>query len=292
MIKKYAFCLLLLLTAYACTGSNVQSYSDVEVLSVSVSILPQAYFVERIGGAHVAVNVMVGPGDEPHSYEPTPSQMRVLTQSKIYFSIGVEFEKVWMPRFLAVSPDLRVVDTAAGIERMPMAAAHDGEAAGEPDPHIWLSPALVKVQAQNIYDALVDVDPAHTVDYHAGLESFLSDIDQLDASICSTFSTIKINEFMTFHPAWGYFASEYGLEMIPIEIGGQEPSAEELARTIDLARQYDIRFIFTQKEFSSKSAEAIAGEIGAQVVLVDPLARDWLSNMQTLANAFASALGQ
>lgn len=292
MIKKYAFCLLLLLTTYACAVSNTKSNSDGEVLSVSVSILPQAYFVERIGGAHVAVNVMVGPGDEPHSYEPTPSQMRVLTQSKIYFSIGVEFEKAWMPRFLAVSPDLRVVDTAAGIERMPMAAAHNGEAAGEPDPHIWLSPALVKVQAQNIYDALVDVDPAHTVDYYAGLESFLSDIDQLDASIRNTFSNIKINKFMTFHPAWGYFASEYGLEMIPIEIGGQEPSAEELARTIDLARQYDIRFIFTQKEFSSKSAEAIAGEIGAQVVLVDPLARDWFSNMQTLANAFAGALDQ
>ncbi|MFH1447204.1 MAG: zinc ABC transporter substrate-binding protein [Chloroflexota bacterium] len=292
MIKKCAFCLLLLLTIYACTGSNIQGHSDGEALSVSVSILPQAYFIERIGGAHVAVNVMVGPGDEPHSYEPTPSQMRMLAQSKIYFSIGVEFEKAWMLRFLAVNPDLRVVDTAAKIERLPMAAKHDGDMAGEPDPHIWLSPALVKVQAQNIYDALVDVDPAHTADYKAGLDSFLSDIDQLDASIRGTFATIKINKFMSFHPAWGYFAHDYGLEMIPIEIGGQEPSAEELARTIDLARQYDIRFIFTQKEFSNKSAEAIAGEIGAQVVLVDPLARDWLSNMQTLANAFASALGQ
>jgi len=161
-----------------------------------------------------------------------------------------------------------------------------------PDPHIWLSPSLVKIQAQTIFEALVELDPRHEADYRANLESFLGDIDALDAQIREALAGMENRKFMVFHPAWGYFARDYGLEMIPIEVGGQEPSAAELASLIVEAREGGITVIFAQPEFSSRDAETIAGEIGGEVLLISPLAPDWLDNLGRIAKTFAEVLGR
>jgi len=204
-----------------------------------------------------------------------------------------------MDRFRSVNPDMLVVDTSAGIERMPLPGAHEhdpGEPTGDDhggaalDPHIWLSPRLVKVQAQTIRDALVQVDPEYRVTYDANLQGLLKDIDALDAEIRAMLATKSRRRFIVFHPSWGYFARDYGLEQIPVEVGGQEPSAAELAELISLARQEGIRVILAQPEFSTQAAETIAREIDGQVVLISPLAPDWLDNMRRLANALAQAL--
>ncbi len=277
-------------------------------LAVTVSILPQQYFVERIGGEHVQVNVLVPPGADAHTYEPKPAQLRALARSQVYFTIGVEFEKAWMGRILAANPSLRVVDTTQGIERLPMAAHNEasrltlrdrlraifGRGATpapeeEMDPHVWLSPRAVRQQAQIIYETLAALDPAHREAYQANLAQFLADIAALDQEIAQSLAGLESRTFMVFHPAWGYFARDYGLTMLAVEVGGQEPSPQELARIIALAKQEKIRVIFAQPEFSTRAAEAIAREIGGQVLLISPLAYDWLGNLRGVARAFAAA---
>ncbi len=248
-------------------------------LHVTVSILPQRYFVERVGGEYVAVNVMVEQGASPATYEPQPEQLRALSVADVYFSIGVPFENAWLERFASVNENLLLVDTTQGIERL-------GEP-GNPDPHIWLSPALVKAQSQTIYETLAQLDPAHQGAYRANLESFLADIDALDADIRETLTGVENRKFMVFHPSWGYFARDYGLEQLPVEVGGQEPSAAELAALIAGAKQEGIKVIFAQPEFSTRFAETIAKEIGGEILLISPLAPDWLDNLRRVAEAFA-----
>ncbi len=286
----------------ACTPRGEEAGE--EKLKVTVSIAPQRYFVERIGGERVAVNVMVEPGSSPATYEPRPEQLKALSDAVAYFHIGVAFEDVWLDRIAAANRDMMMVDTAAGIERRPLPADHDHEddgheeeaeadrdtAEGAPDPHIWVSPRLVKVQAENIYAALAELDPEHEAEYRANLDAFVADIEDLEAEIEATLAGVENDEFMVFHPAWGYFAADFGLEQIPIEVGGQEPSAQELAHLIEQAREKNIRVIFAQPEFRTSDAETIAEEIDGEVLLISPLAPDWLENLRRVAEAFAGVL--
>jgi zinc transport system substrate-binding protein len=303
MASRFRFIAVMLVLAALLLGGCGQPATPEPAnrLNVTVSILPQKYFVQRIGGEHVTVNVMVGPGDEPHTYEPKPEQLRALSRSAVYLSIGVDFENAWLDRIASISPEIWIVDMTQGIERMPV-QAHYHEEAGEehasgeepanPDPHIWTLPALVKIQAQTIFDALAQMDPVHKAAYEANLQRFLQDIDALDTDIRQTLQRMENRKFMVFHPAWGYFARGYGLEMIPIEIGGQEPSAAELAELIREAKKEGIRVILAQPEFSTRDAETIAEEIGGEVLLISPLAPDWLDNLRRVAATFAAVLGE
>jgi len=270
-------------------------------LNVVVSIVPQRYFVERIGGDYVSVNVMVEPGNSPATYEPKPEQLKALSGAAAYFSIGVPFENAWLDKIAEANKKMVMVDTIANIERRPMGAHHHhdeaeeeehGDETGAPDPHVWVSPELVKVQSQAIYEALAQLDPAHKDVYKANLEAFIADIDQLETDIKATLSGLKSNKFMVFHPAWGYFAHDFGLEQIAVEVGGQEPSAQELAHLIEEAKEEGIQVVLAQPEFSTTDAETIAREIDGEVLLISPLAPDWLANMRRVAQTFADVLNR
>jgi zinc transport system substrate-binding protein len=265
-------------------------------IRVFVSILPQVYLVERIGGRRVDVSVMVGPGHSPATYEPMPRQMAELSKAKLYFRIGVPFENVWMERVSKSSPDIKVIDTRRGIPLMSMrthdhtehrADHHDR---GLQDPHIWLSLRLTRAVAQNIYEALVSEDPLHQSFYQVNLQSLRRDLDELDAEIVEIVKKAETRKFMVFHPAWGYFAHDYGLEQIPIETEGKDPTAKGLAAVIDEARKEGIKIIFVQKQFSARSAETVANAIGGKVIQIDPLARDYIDNMRRIAQTFAEVL--
>jgi zinc transport system substrate-binding protein len=297
--------------SFASAPTSSQSVGDsaaADTLRVAVSIVPQQYFVQRIGGEHVLVDVMVPPGANPHTYEPKPEQMAGLSDTAAYFSIGVDFEEVWLEKIAASNPNMLVVDTTEGIEKLPMVghdhqdeeeADHTEEGAddhehaaeeGRLDPHIWTSPSLVKTQSQSMYETLVELDPAHKEEYRANLDAFTKDIDALDAEIRQTLENAESRQFIVFHPAWGYFARDYGLEMVPIEVGGVEPSAAEIAEIITVAQDNGIRVIFAQPETSTATAEMIASEIGGEVLLISPLAPDWLDNMRRVAQLFDEAL--
>ncbi|MCJ7825899.1 MAG: zinc ABC transporter substrate-binding protein, partial [Anaerolineales bacterium] len=155
---------------------------------------------------------------------------------------------------------------------------------------IWTSPELGKTIAKSIAAVLVEIDPQHADDYQANLSLLLSDIEQLQVEIKNSVSRMDTRQFMVFHPAWGYFADEFGLEQIPIEINGSEPSASELAQLIDTAKKDKIRVIFAQPEFSTQSANFIASEIGCKVILISPLAEDWFENLRSVSKTFADDL--
>jgi len=304
LTQPFIFLVFISLVLSACAGPAATSNAD--GLTVSVSILPQKYFIERIGGDFVQVNVMVGPGDSPHSYEPKPSQMTALSDSEVYFSIGVEFEHAWMDRISSANPEMLIVDLSQGLELLPAIAhehdeedlVHDEEEADheesehgeEIDPHIWTSPANGAAMAQMIADTLIALDPNHADAYRLNLEEFLADITQLQSEIFATFEGLDSRKFMVFHPAWGYFAQEFGLQQIPVEVAGSEPSAAELTALLSEAKEEDITVIFAQPEFSTRSADTIASEIGGKVILISPLAENWMENLRLVARTFAEVL--
>jgi zinc transport system substrate-binding protein len=269
-------------------------------LPVIVSILPQKYFVQKIGGDRVDVTVMVLPGASPATYEPKPQQMVGLAKSKIYFAIGVPFETHWLRKFKDFSPQMTIVDTQSGIERIAMKAHHHDKDEGEKnskvhtgikDPHIWLAPPLVMLQARNILMGLLKVDPEQRELYEANYKKFIRELLDLDVKLMGRFGGVtQGTRFMVYHPAWGYFARAYGLEQIPIEMEGKDPTSRELRKLIAMARKDGIKVIFVQPQFSMKSANTIAKAIGGQVLFADSLAFDWAENLQKVAAGFESAL--
>ncbi len=278
---------------------------------VTVSILPQQHFLQRIGGDNFQVHVMIPPGHNPATYEPTPQQMKAVSQSVIYFRIGhIPFEKAWMDKIVSNNKNMTVVDTSKGVSLITGMPAHshgepeeskehrhDHEAEhddhhhhGGTDPHIWLSPAAVKIQARHIYDALANTDPANKSLYQNNYNSFISDIDTLDTEMETILAPLKGTKFMVFHPAWSYLARDYGLVQFPIEIEGKEPGVATLKRVIDTAKKENIQVIFVQKQFSAAAAQTVASEIGGRVIAMDPLAPNWLKNMKTIAQTFKETL--
>jgi zinc transport system substrate-binding protein len=281
-------------------------------IPVFVSILPQKYFVEQIGRDLVEVQVMVQPGANPHAYEPKPAQMAAVSKASIFFAAGVPFERVWLKKIAAANPEIAVVHTDQGIEKIFMTRHHHGEEDhheedgthehgqsghdvdyqdhAAPDPHIWLSPPLVIIQSRTITDALKSADPARKDSYEDHFQGFAADISRLDQHLKQTFADKAGSRFMVFHPSWGYFAQAYGLEQIPIEVEGKTPKPAQLKTLIELAREKGIRVIFVQPQFSTKSADLLAKAIGGRVVFADPLGADWMTNLYDLADAFNAAL--
>jgi zinc transport system substrate-binding protein len=274
----------------------------VEKVPVFVSIAPQKFFVEQIGKNLVHVEVMVEPGASPHIYEPKPGQMTAISRARIYFAIGVGFEKAWLKKIGASNPAMMVVRTDEGIQKLPMSThhheddkhrekdLHPGHDHGTPDPHIWLSPPLVMVQASNIVKTLQEVDPANRSEYEVNYRAFVTRVRDLDGELRRLFSGREGMEFMVFHPAWGYFAEAYGLRQVPIEIEGKVPKPAQLKKIIDHAREHNIKVVFVQPQFSSKSAEQVAREIGGEVAFVDPLAPHWEENLREAAAKFKTAM--
>ena len=275
-------------------------------INTVVSILPQAYFVERVGAGRVAVQVLVGPGQSPHTFEPTPKQMADLAQARLYFGIGVPFETRLLDKIRAAYPDLRIVDTAQGIPLRQMTESDepeepqgqagrppslsDGAAQGQPDPHIWLDPMLVKIQARHICEALSQTDPAHASEYEANLEAFEADLEALHGKIAESLAPLKGRELFVFHPAFGYFAQRYGLKQVAVETGGREPGARRIVALIDQAKRRNVKVIFVQPQFSPKTARAVAKAIGGVVAPIDPLAPDYLKNLETMAQRIQEGL--
>jgi zinc transport system substrate-binding protein len=283
-----------------------------EKTPVFVSIAPQKYFVQQIGKERVSVQVMVQSGANPATYEPKPRQMVDLSKTKVYFAVGVPFEDIWLDKIAAANAEMKVVHTERGIAKLPMAAHnhHDEEGKHQAisehehgdhpkagvhdhdglDPHIWLSPPLVKIQIRSILATLKTIDPVHKEFYEANYRQFLADIDQLDGRLRQTFAGRQGLQFIVFHPAWGYFARAYGIEQVPIEIEGKAPKPAQLQALIKHARRKGIKVIFVQPQFSTKSARLIAGEIGGQAAFADPLAEDWMANQKAVADKFKAAL--
>ena len=259
-----------------------------EPIPVFVSIVPQKYFVERIGGEQVKVEVMVKSGESPATFNPNPKKMSLLSQSQLYFSIGVPFETIWIDRIKSIHPNLQFVPLHDKVLTVHEHGTH--HPLSTRDPHIWTSPAKVKVIAQKIKDTLSHAKPEKEKYFEDNLQAFFHDLNLLDKDIRAILGNSDNRRFMVFHPAWSYFAEDYGLEQIAIEHQGKEPGARKLQKIIEEGKRLGIKVIFVQKQFSLSIAESIAKMVGATVREMDPLAEDYLGNMRRTATAISGAL--
>ncbi len=253
------------------------------MIRAAVSVPPQAYFVERIGGPHVEVQVLIPPGASPESYEPSPRQLAGLAHAQLYVEVGhpaFPLEGRYLAPILRRNPGVRAVSMSAGGD--PAAPAED--------PHLWLDPEVVRATSRAIADALAAIDPDHRPVYQANLAAFLADLDALEGEIRATLAAVPRRSFLVYHPAWGAFARRFGLEQIAIETEGKEPGPATLRSLIEQARAAKVRVLFVQPGFPTRSAQVIAEHIGAEVVLLDPLARDWLANLRQVATLLRRAL--
>jgi zinc transport system substrate-binding protein len=279
---------VLAITVAACNTPAPAQLND--KTGVAVTILPQQEFVARVGGDKVIITVMVPPGASPHTYEVTPAQMVQLSKAKAYFKVGspIEFELAWLDKLLAQNKDMLVVDCSEGID---LIESDDPDEPGT-DPHIWTSPSNVKTMVKNVCAGLAQVDPQNRQYYEQNRDSYLQKLDELDAEMEASLADTGNRTFIVYHPAWGYFAHDYALRQLGIEQEGKEPKAAYMSRLINEARVENIKVIFVSPEFDSRSAEAIAREIGGRVVIIDPLAGGYLDNMRKVAAAFREALKQ
>ncbi len=269
-------------------------------LRVFTSVLPLQTFVEFIGGKNVIVHSMVRSGYSPHTYEPTPQQIRALAQADLYIRTGLPFEHAWMKRINASNPAIQILDAHDGLKLRKVEEHvghghqhkhnHNDESGYVSDPHVWTSPPLVGHMAGAIRDRLIEMDPAHSTEYSGNHDRLIQELQELDKYIHNLLASLKNRKFMVFHPSWGYFANTYGLIQKPIEYAGKQPGAKALVALIEQAKQEKVRVIFVQPQFDRRKAALIARSIGGGVVAVDPLASDYFNNMRSVAQQFAMAL--
>lgn len=326
--KIYHAASVILGSFFLLTSCNLNSVEDPDFaaeeipgeqakIAVFVSILPLQDFVEKIGAEQVIVKTLVQPGSSPVTYEPTFRQMKELSEAKVFFRIGVPFEEVLLAKISDLNPELTIIDLRQNITLREMATSfsdfliredlqenqiedghhldHDADNHAEhqhygKDPHIWLAPDLVKIQAATIAAALTEIKPSQTEFFAANLQKFQAELTELAVQIQASFAELETNLFLVFHPAWGYFAESFGLQQIPIELMGKEPSMSQVQRIIDFARRNEIKVIFVQKQFSQAHAQAIATQIGASIVELDPLAQDYLANLRLISETIATNL--
>jgi len=275
-----------------------------------VSILPQKYFVERVVGEMFNIEVLVKPGESPATYEPTTKQMIGLSKAKALFTIGVAFEDNLIPKLKEQYSKLGIVATDKNIikhnpasfveifaeedhtshqhnEEMDEHHHHEGL-----DPHIWLSPDLVKIQVTNIADYFIRAYPEEKSYFEKNRDVFIAELDEVSQEIKQIFINKESREFLCFHPAWGYFADQFNLKQIPIEIEGKEPNPREQEQIIEFAQAQGIKFIFVQAQFDQRVASSIAEQISGSVILIDPLAENYLVNLKNIAIKLAESMGK
>ncbi|MBV8201077.1 MAG: zinc ABC transporter substrate-binding protein [Acidobacteria bacterium] len=255
---------------------------------VAVSIAPAAYFVERIGGARMRVQVMVPPGVEEETYAPSPRQLADLLLARLYVAVGhpaFPLETKSLLPLLAGHPEIRVVAMSRGVALLPMGDAPAASRAG--DPHLWNAPGPVAIAARNIASGLAAVDPSHRAVYLAGLAAFERDLQALDAGFRRVAAGPRPVRFISYHPAWGYLAHEYGFQQLPVEAGGKEPGAASLVTLAMAARREGVRLVLVPVGLPAKATESLASSIGGKVLAIDYMARNWLAEMWRLAAALA-----
>lgn len=314
-----------------------------KTLTVAVSILPLEYFVKRVGGARVSTVVLVGPGQSPHSYEPTPRQMAQLGQASAWFTTDIEFEHALVPKVQSLYPKLLIVDTADGVPTRGLEAHghdideheapvssktkspdvakpekpgasgssgtggstgsigsgtadghgheddHDEE--GGRDPHIWLGKTGALAQAAKIRDTLASLDPPNASTYKKNYDAFADEVQKVFADLARQLAPMKGKAVFVYHPAFGYFLDEFGIEQVAVETGGKEPTQKSLAALIAEARLRKAATIFVQPQFSRTAASSVAKAIGGVVVEIDDLAGDWLGNIRKMGAAIGAATG-
>lgn len=287
------FAIALILIACLSSGCvEPKSAEDDGRIPVAVTILPMKEIASAIGGDRITVTVVVPPGTEPHTFEPTPARIASIAESRIFFRVGLgllPFEDRLVSRLSSQNPDLLVVDLSEGIDLIKGDAGHDHEeshhSTESADPHIWLSPKNGALMAATIARTLIAIDPEGEAIYQQNLDEYQKRTASVDAEVREILGTLPGRRFIVTHDAWGYFAREYDLEQVAVHIGGKEPTAREIQEIIRIAVEDGIRIVCVEPQFSERSARVIAADINGDVVVIDPLPEAYLENFIRVAEA-------
>jgi zinc transport system substrate-binding protein len=285
-IKIFVFSFLLIGILFS--GIVVQAANNSDDLTVAVSIVPQATFVEAVAGELVDVATMVPPGNSPANYSPSPDELMKFADSSIYFSMGVPTDMAnILPEAKDINPDIKIVKLFEEVDKVypPREIAP-----GKRDPYIWLSPKRVKVMVNIITEELSKLDPVNKDIYQKNARSYLDKLDKLDQDIRESLKGVKNRTFIVYHPAFGYFADEYDLKMLAIEKKGKDAAPRTVQDIIDTAKNKNIKVIFYQAEIDSKQSQAIAESIGGKTIKLAPLAPNYIENLKKTAEIFNEVL--
>lgn len=280
------------------TGQGVKEQPEQPQLTVAVSILPHQAAVDRISGGLARSVVLVGPGQSPHAYEPTPRQMSELSQADLWLLSGTEFEHALEDKIAELYPDLDIIDGTQGVTFRSLEAhdhgeeeEHDAENHEEArDQHTWLGREPYLQFIHHALQAMKDHDPANAAVYEQNASAYVAQINESFESLKTDLAYLEGETVLVFHPAFGYFLDEFGLDQEAIETGGKEPTARVLSSIISEAVADGIKTVFVQEQFPTSAAESVADAIGGSVVALNPLAYDWLENIRRMGDALRDAL--
>lgn len=283
LMKKIFYLLILILVLGVSCGRSKDGSED---RIITVSIAPFKYFVTEIAGDNFKVNVMVPPGANPHIYEPFPDQITRLTKSEGYISDGyLGFEMTWLDRFYEMNKTMSKLSLADGIEMIKPEHHHEGESDEGADPHYWVSPVCALTMASSVKRFLVKLDPENSELYEANYLRLCDKINEVGVKAKELSAAGNGRAFMIYHPNLAYLARDYGLEEIPVENEGKEPTPFRMKELIDRAVKDSLKVILVQKEYDTKNARAIADETGSTVVIIDPLSEDWYGSTMNIIKA-------
>ena len=268
---------LLLSTLLLWLGLFLCSNASAEKIEVFVSILPQQYFVERIGGDKVNVHVMVKPGQSPATFEPSPKLMSLYSNANIFFTIGMPFEQVWIKRVASLNKDVSIIKTQP-------------ERAKKNDPHTWLSPILALSQAKVMMLEFSRYSPENKELFYRNYKQLEHELNVLHKDISRQFKEVKKSRFMTFHPAFFYFSELYGLTQIAIEAEGKEPSAKQMSQLIGHYHDKQVPYLLIEKQFNQIIPKTVAKSLNSKLLNIDPLAKDYINNMNDIADKIYRSL--
>ena len=278
--------ILALIVLILSVSGDMSQKADSEQVKVATTIIPLGEFVREIGGERVKVTVLVPPGAEPHTFEPSPSQIRQIADANVYVKIGAGFE-YWIDNILKINPSMLIVDSSQGVD---LIKGSDEGSIGGVDPHIWVSPRDAMVQVRNICVGLIKVDPSGKDYYIKNMDTYIRKLEELDYFLNSTFAKTDKKKFIVLHPAWSYFARNYGLEEISINEEEKEPGPKYVANVIELAKANGIKTIFVEPQYNPKMADIMANEIGGKEVVIDPLGENYIENMKHIGETIAQSL--
>ena len=254
-------------------------------INAIVSIIPQKTFLQKIAGEKIDITVMVTQSNSPHTYSPKPSQMVNISKANIYFTIGVEFEKKWLDKFKSINSSMKIVDISKNIKKLHISKNEHHHEHETLDPHIWTSPKNVKIIAKNIYQELILLDNKNKYYYKKNYESFLQEIEETNTRLIKILDTKTKNSFIVFHPSWQYFANDYNLTQIAIQIDGKNAKAKHIISLLKDAKQLNINKIFSSPTFSNKMAIQIAKQLNIELKTLNALDEDWSNNLINFAKS-------
>jgi ABC-type Zn uptake system ZnuABC Zn-binding protein ZnuA len=263
---------IIVITFFFAVSCIVASSAFARPLRVVASIFPVGDMVREVGGDRVAVQVLLPPGASPHVFEPTPGMAKEISKAGLFFEVGAGLD-FWAEKLVkGVEPNIRVVVLSNGMKLLKEEGERDHEH-GAANPHVWLDPVLAVEMVKKIQKALAETDPQGAEIYRKRGSDYIAKLKILDADIRKTIATFAIKSFVSFHPAWDYFAIRYGLKDAGVieESPGEEPAPRKLESIVKAIRNYHIRAVFAEPQLNPKVADVIAHEAGVKVVMLDPI---------------------